>query len=269
MRAVLTTLAALAGVWLVLVLAAWGLQRQLIYLPSATTPATPDHVEEVPLVTEDGLELTSWFLAADGEPVSTVVVLPGNAGDRALRLPLAEGLQARGHAVLLVDYRGYGGNPGSPSEDGLERDARAAHAAVIARDDVDEDRLVYLGESIGTGVAASLTAAHPPAALALRSPFPELADVGRAHYPFLPVDTLLRDRFEQLEQLAGYEGPLLVVAGGQDSIVPTALSVEVAEATGAEYVELDGVDHNDRELLDGARYLDAVDEHVRRHLGVP
>jgi uncharacterized protein len=267
MRAVLTVLAALAGVWLVLVLAAWGLQRQLIYLPTGADPVPPGHVEEVTLPTADGLELTAWHVTPEEEPVATVLVLPGNAGDRSLRLPLAEGLVARGHAVLLVDYRGYGGNPGSPDEAGLRMDALAARDHLLGREDVDADRLVYLGESLGSGVAAALAGEHPPAALVLRSPFGELADVGRAHYPILPVRTLLWDRFETREHLADHDGPVLVVAGGQDAIVPTELSAEVARAVDAEYRELEGVDHNDRELLDGEGYLDAVDEFVRAQLG--
>lgn len=269
MRAVLTTVAVVAGVWLALVLAAWGLQRQLIYLPATQEPAppTPAAVEEVTLTTDDGLELSAWYLAPDTAPVSTIMVLPGNAGDRSLRLPLAEGLVAREHAVLLVDYRGYGGNPGSPDEAGLRRDALAARDHLRRRRDVDADRLVYLGESLGSGVAAALAAERPVAAMVLRSPFGELAEVGRAHYPFLPVRTLLWDRFETREHLADYDGPLLVVAGGDDQIVPTELSVEVARATGAEYLELEGVGHNDRELLDGAAYLDAVDGFVRAALG--
>ena len=269
MRAVLTTVVVLAGIWLVLVLAAWGLQRQLIYLPTGTDPVPPGHVEEVTLSTGDGLELAAWYVTPEGQPRSTVMVLPGNAGDRSLRLPLADGLVARGHAVLLVDYRGYGGNPGSPDEAGLGRDALAAREHLLGRGDADPGRLVYLGESLGSGVAAALAAEHPPAALVLRSPFGELADVGRAHYPILPVRTLLWDRFETSEHLADHEGPVLVIAGGEDSIVPTELSVEVARAVDAEYRELEGVDHNDRELLDGEDYLDAVDEFVRAQLGPP
>ena len=269
MRAVLTTVAVLAGVWLVLVLAAWGLQRQLIYLPSGADPVPPAHVEEVTLPTDDGLELTAWYVTPEAQPVAIVLVLPGNAGDRSLRLPLADGLVARGHAVLLVDYRGYGGNPGSPDEAGLRLDSQAARDHLVGRGDVDADRLVYLGESLGSGVAAALAAEHPPAALVLRSPFGELADVGRAHYPILPVRTLLWDRFETREHLADHDGPVLVVAGGQDAIVPTELSVEVARAVDADYRELEGVDHNDRELLDGEAYLDAVDEFVRAQLRQP
>lgn len=272
MRAVATTLMVVVGIWVVLVLAAWGLQRQLIYLPTAGTPSPPPahlEVEELTVPTADGLDLAAWYLEPDDDPpVATVLALPGNAGDRSLRLPLARGLMARGHAVLLLDYRGYGGNPGRPSEPGLAQDARAAREQLLAQD-LDADRLVYLGESVGSGVAAGLAREHPPAALVLRSPFPELAEVARVHYPFLPVRTLLRDRFEVLDDLADYAGPLLVVAGGQDTIVPTRLSRRVAEETDATYVELDGADHNDRALLDGDDYLDAVDDFLRTTLGRP
>ena len=80
------------------------------------------------------------------------------------------------------DYRGFGGNPGSPTEAGLKHDARAARAYVISRPDVDPQRIVYFGESLGTAVAADLAVDHPPAALILRSPFTSLTDVGRHHY---------------------------------------------------------------------------------------
>jgi uncharacterized protein len=253
------------AVWVVVVVLAAMVQRQLIYLPDRSRPSPPAGVETVTLTTADGLDLVAWFVpAADpAAAASTVLVAPGNAGNRALRLPLAAGLAARGHAVLLLEYRGYGGNPGRPSEDGLLADARAARQHLDARDDVDPARIVYLGESLGTGVVSALAVEAPPAALVLRSPFPELADVGQAAYPFLPVRWLLRDRYPVSEHLAAYDGPVLVVAGDADTIVPTALSRTVAEAAGAELTLLAGVDHNDRALLDGADYLDAVDAFVR------
>lgn len=256
----------LAGAWLIVVVLAFLFQRQLIYLPDRTDPRPPHDVEEVVLTTADGLELTAWLLAPEGGAggaVSTILLAPGNAGNRAARVPTARGLVDRGHAVLLLDYRGYGGNPGSASQAGLIADARAARAHLDARAEVDADRIVYLGESIGTAVVAALAHDRPPAALVLRSPFPALADVGRSAYPFLPIGTLLRDRYPTLAYLDGVEVPTLVVAGGSDRIVPTRLSVAVAEATGARLVEIPGVGHNDAELFVGAGFLDAVDQHVR------
>jgi uncharacterized protein len=256
---------AVVAAWVVVVVLAALFQRQLVYLPDRSRPSPPAHVEAVVLRTADGLDLEAWYVppAVNAASDATVLVAPGNAGNRALRLPLADGLAARGHAVLLLEYRGFGGNPGRPSEAGLLADARAARAHLDGRDDVVPGGVVYLGESLGTGVVAALAAERPPAAVVLRSPFPELADVGQAAYPFLPVRWLLRERYPVTDHLAEYAGPVLVVAGDADTIVPTALSRRVAAAVDAELTGVSGADHNDRALLDGDTYLDAVDAFVR------
>jgi uncharacterized protein len=265
---VLTIVGTIAAVWLLLVILAALFQRQLIYLPMAgdAVPPVGVAIEPVSFTTHDGLEHEAWFLPTEEEPVSTVVVAPGNAGNRQMRVPMAAGLVERGHAVLLLDYRGYGGNPGSPNEDDLVADAGVAVETVAAMDGVDADRIVYLGESLGTGVLTGVAVERPPAAMVLRSPYPELADVGRSAYPFLPVRTLLRDRYPVTDHLDVYDGPVLVVAGGSDRIVPTRLSRQVAEEAGAELVEIEGAGHNDPALFTGQRFLDEVDAFLRRHL---
>jgi uncharacterized protein len=123
---------------------------------------------------------------------------------------LARALAGAGLAVLLFDYRGYGGNPGRPSEQGLARDVRAAHRFLIDEAEVAPTRLLYFGESLGAAVVSELASEHPPAGLVLRSPFVDLASVGRVHYPFLPVRTLLRDRYPLADQLAGVKVPTTV-----------------------------------------------------------
>jgi uncharacterized protein len=265
---VLTIVGTIVAVWLLLVILAALFQRQLIYLPMGDEPTPPPDVaiEPVTFTTHDGLAHEAWFLPTEEEPVSTVVVAPGNAGNRFMRVPMAEGLVERGHAVLLLDYRSYGGNPGSPNEDDLVADAIVAVESVSERDDVDPERIVYLGESLGSGVLTGVSVERPPAAMVLRSPFPELADVGRSAYPFLPVRTLLRDRYPVTDHLDVYDGPVLVVAGGSDRIVPTRLSRQVAEDAGAQLVEIEGAGHNDPALFTGPRFLDEVDAFLREHL---
>ncbi|WP_435771427.1 alpha/beta hydrolase [Nocardioides sp. SYSU DS0651] len=230
----------------------WAFQRQLIYYPDATSvpPAADviDGARDVTLHTADGLELGAWFVpAASGEDTGTAVLLaPGNGGNRASRAGLAEQLSRRGLAVLLMDYRGYGGNPGRPSEAGLAADA---DAAVAALDELGYplDRTIYLGESLGTGVVAALQERHPPAGIVLRSPFTELAAVGAHHYPWLPVRLLLRDRFPVVEHLRGSDVPLVVIYGDRDTVVPTRLSARVADEVRSlvERVVVEGADHND------------------------
>ena len=230
----------------------WTLQRQLIYLPDpAPVPAAADVIagaRDVTLHTADGLELGAWFVPAAG-PVDVemaVLVAPGNGGNRAGRAELAEALSRRGLGVLLMDYRGYGGNPGSPSEDGLAADADAA-LEVLEELGYPPQRTLYFGESLGAAVVAALQTRQPPAGMVLRSPFTELADVGAHHYPWLPVRALLRDRFPVVDNLAASDVPVTVIYGDRDSVVPSMLSARVADRAPslAERVVLADADHND------------------------
>jgi pimeloyl-ACP methyl ester carboxylesterase len=192
-----------------------------------------------------------------GRPGPAVLVCNGNGGNRSLRAALADALSRMGLHVLLFDYRGYGGNPGDPTEEGLAADARAAQAYLAGRAEVDADRLVYFGESLGAAVALRLAVERPPAALVLRSPFASLAEVGRRHYPLVPVSLLLRDRYESAALAGRLAAPLLVVAGGRDGIVPASHSRRLFAVAPQpkRLVVLEGADHNDHELLAGARLL--------------
>jgi fermentation-respiration switch protein FrsA (DUF1100 family) len=260
----------IAAGYVVLIVAAllafiWTTQRRFIYFPTGDVPTTGEiglvGVEPATFDTSDGLALSGWFFEASGpSPRVTVLVFNGNAGNRAYRCPLAAALQRHGLQVLLVDYRGYGGNPGAPSENGLAVDGRAARAYLAARPDVDPSRFVYFGESLGTAVAVDLAVEHPPAALVLRSPFTSMVDVGQHHYPFLPVGLLLRDRFAAIDLIQLIRVPLLVIAGGRDRIVPIENSRRLYDAAVAPktFLELPGADHNDYELLAGDEMIRAI-----------
>jgi fermentation-respiration switch protein FrsA (DUF1100 family) len=126
--------------------------------------------------------------------------------------------------------------------------------------------MVYLGESLGAAVALRLALEHPPAGLVLRSPFTSLVEVGRLHYPFLPVRALLADRYESIERVGRLRAPLLVLAGGRDRIVPPAQSrrLYAAAPQPKRFVLLDDADHNDLELLAGRRLLGEVLAFVRQ-----
>lgn len=266
---------AVVGVVVAVGLVAWLGQRSLIYFPGEAVPAAASvglpSAEPLTVTTADGLELQAWYVPAAGETIGAVLMLHGNAGTRADRAPLAAALRERGLATLLLDYRGFGGNPGSPSQAGLLADARAGAAALRRRSGLDASRTVYFGESLGTAVAAGLAAEQPPAAIVLRSPFPSLAEVGKLHYPWLPVDLLLRDEFPTVEWLAGYDGPVLVIAGDRDQIVPADLSQRVVEAVGddASMWTVGGVGHNDPALLNGPALLDRVTMFLRDRAQLP
>lgn len=261
---VLTVLLVLAVVAALLLVLAYSFQRRLVYFPDPSPAGAAASVlpggQDVVLTTADGLELDAWFVpAAPGTDTGYAVLLaPGNGGHRGGRAPLATDLAERGLAVLLLDYRGYGGNPGVPTEDGLAADADAAVQA-LASLGYPLDRIVFFGESLGTGVVAGLATRHQPAGVVLRSPFTELADVGASHYPFLPVRSLLRDRFEVLGPLASTEVPVTVIQGEVDRVVPAELSEQVAQGMPRlhEHLVLPGVGHNDAVMF-GPVVADAV-----------
>ena len=249
---------------LVLVLV-WGLQRRLVYFPSGSVDSPAGvglpAAREVVLESSDELKLRGWFIpAAAASRRMAVLVANGNAGNRSGRAPLARALSERGLAVLLFDYRGYGGNPGRPSERGLARDVRAAYRFLVDEAGVPSDRLLYYGESLGAAVVVELATEHRPAGLVLRSPFVDLASVGQVHYPYLPVKLLLKDRFPLADRLAAVHAPVTVVYGTGDTIVPAEQSRAVAAAAPnlSQLVAVEGADHNDPALLDGDPLINAV-----------
>lgn len=236
----------------------WLGQRRLIYYPlDQPVPPAPMVLRgatDVELVTSDGLRLGGWFIAPAAPSSAAVLVFNGNAGDRSGRAPLAQALSRAGLAVLLFDYRGYGGNPGRPTEEGLLQDARAAISYLEARPDVRSGHLVYFGESLGAAVAVAAAAEREPAALILRSPFTNLADVGRFHYPYLPVGWMLADRYPSIDQITRLSCPLLVLAGERDRVVPQEQSRRLFEASSARakrFVSIATADHDTPALVAG------------------
>lgn len=249
---------------LVLLLAAlWLVQRRLIYFPDRTDLPPAGQVipgaRDVALETSDGLRLGAWLVPpppGQTDRRTGVLVAPGNAGNRLDRVPLATALAREGLTVLLVDYRGYGGNPGGPSEGGLLRDVRAAQEYLTEQ----TDHIIYFGESLGAAVVTALAVDRKPAGLVLRSPFTDLPAVGRKHYPMLPVGLLARDRYPVADLIGRVKAPTVVVYGTADSIVPPAQSREVAERAAGPLtlVAVAGADHNDAALLDGDQIVAAV-----------
>jgi fermentation-respiration switch protein FrsA (DUF1100 family) len=213
--------AALVGYALV-VAVLYLVQRRLLYFPDTRRPAlgdlAPIGVREVTLRTEDGLSLLSWYLPSpDHAPV--IVYFHGNGGYIGHRRERLQQFAAAGFGVLMAEYRGYGGNPGSPSETGLMADARAALALLDAQRIAPDRRVVY-GESLGCGVAVQLAADHPIAALILESPYTSIADVAQYHYPFVPVRWLLHDRFDALSRIGAITAPSLFLQADRDPVIP-------------------------------------------------
>lgn len=243
------------GLWLIgiayLALAAWMFfaQRSLMYFPDRSVPdpaaaGFPD-MTVVSYTTEDGLDLSAWYKEAPaGKP--TVVYFHGNAGNLHNHSWVARPLIGAGYGVLLVEYRGYGGNPGAPTEDGLYADGRAA-LAFLDQKGVGMDGIVLFGQSLGTGVAVKLAAETAPKALILQSPYTSIADVGQRAYWYMPVKLLAKDRFDSKSRIGGVTAPLYVVYAEEDEIVPPDITLALFDAAGEpKTIEaVPGARHND------------------------
>lgn len=215
-------IAALILVYMLLVTGLYVGQRALLYVPDRGRPSlgalTERGVRDVTLTTADGLSLLSWYRPPpDGAPV--LVYFHGNGGHLAYRSNRMERFSQAGLGVLMPEYRGYGGNPGTPTETGLYADAAAALEFLFAQG-ISANRLVIYGESLGSAVAVHAAATHKVAALILEAPFTRLADAAFYHYPFVPVSLLLLDRFDSLSAIPAVKAPILILHGERDRVVP-------------------------------------------------
>ncbi len=242
-------------------------QRQLLYFPDRSRPQlgllAQLGVREVSLTTSDGLALLSWYLPPrEGRPV--IVHFHGNGGNIGYRADRMERFGREGYGVLLVEYRGYAGNPGAPTETGLFDDARAA-GDFLQREGIAAARLVLYGESLGSGVAVHLAATQQIAGLILESPFTSVAALAQYHYPYIPAAFLIWDRFDSLARIGEVKAPVLILHGGRDRIVPDQFS-QALLAAAPEPKESWFVADAGHEDLAGFGALDQVIAFIERQL---
>ena len=252
----------------------WVFQRRLLYFPMGSLPPVArllPGAQEVEFATEDGLTLGAWLVPPSTEPNgAAVLIFNGNGGNRSMRAPIAAAFAAQGYTALLFDYRGYGGNPGRPTEQGLIADGIAARRYLDSRPEVDPQRVVYYGESLGAAVSIDVAVQRPPVALILRSPFVSMVDLAGLHYPLLPTGWLLRDRYLSAEQVARIDCPLLAIAGEADRIVPYGQSRALFDAARMQvkrFVSVPRADHNDHELI-GPEVMRQTMMFLRKETGV-
>jgi fermentation-respiration switch protein FrsA (DUF1100 family) len=220
------------GVYVGICVLMLSLYRHLLFHPDTRDVALAvQNVKgaEVELLrTSDGETLKTWWVPPASTRSATYLYLHGNAATLAVRAERLTFLTAQGAGVLAVSWRGYGGSTGSPSEDGLRRDAEAAYAWLTAR--VAARRVIVFGESLGTALAVDIVAEHESAALVLDSAFTSIVDVAHAQYPWLPVDILPRDRFDSLALASQVEVPVREIHCADDPVVPNALGHELFDA---------------------------------------
>ena len=224
-------------------------QRKLLYFPDTARIAPSSlglQADEVLLDTADGEKLVAWHVAPR-EGRSFVIYFQGNGGGLNLRAHRFVALANDGFGVLAINYRGYGGSTGTPSEAGLLRDADADYAFAVER--YGKDRIIVWGESLGTGVAVGLTSERPVARVILESPFTSIVDVAASIYWFLPVRLLLKDTFHSDARIGRVSAPVLVIHGERDSTISIAFAERLyAMIKGPKsFLRLPEADHNDHD----------------------
>ena len=199
------------------------LQSRLIYFPSRQYLATPKDVglvfEDCTLTTSDGLSIAAWYVPRV-EANGSIIFCHGNAGNMADRLHDVTLMHRMGYNVLIFDYRGYGGSEGKPTEQGTYHDAQAAWRHLVETLGESPARVILFGRSLGGAVAINLAKRHEPGALVVESTFTSLVDVGKLHYPLLPVRLLLRYRYESIDKVSSITCPKLFIHSTDDQLVP-------------------------------------------------
>lgn len=250
---------------------AFAFQDQLLFQPSSRLLATPDKAgmdyETVRLKTEDDETLHGWWIPAADVSRGTLLFFHGNAGNISGRLESVQQFHRLGLNVLIVDYRGYGQSTGSPSEEGIYRDAEACWRYLTETKGLAAQEIIVFGRSMGGGVATWLAVRKQPGAVILESVFTNVPDIGAHHYPFLPVRALSTNQFDNESRVSQIEAPKLIIHSRGDRVVPFELGRDVYEAAAEpkQFLEIQG-GHNDGFMVSAEPYLRTIDDFLEEHL---
>ena len=245
-------------------------QAAMTFYPERALDATPARwgmaYEDVFLSAQDGVKLHGWYIPRQGSK-RVLLFMHGNAGNISHRGESIALFHRLGLNVLIFDYRGYGRSEGSPSEQGLYRDAAAAWRYLTETRGFDAREIVLFGRSLGGAVAAQLAAVQQPGALILESTLSSARDFARSAFPLLSRLVVVRYEFDTLASLARVRCPVLVLHSPEDEIMPFALGEKVYAAAGEpkRLVKLQG-DHNGGFLLSQPGYERELDDFIMRYL---
>jgi fermentation-respiration switch protein FrsA (DUF1100 family) len=250
------------------------MQPRLIYYPDTPTrelTANPAQIgldyETVTLQTDDGVRLSGWFIPHPAAR-ATLLFFHGNAGNISQRLESIRLFHELELAVFIIDYRGYGQSEGKPTEDGTYRDAAAAWRYLVGERHIAPHEIVIFGRSLGAAIAAELASHAQPGALIIESAFTSVPNMAARVYPFLPVRSLSRYRYDTQQSLQAITCPLLVIHSREDDLIPHAegeqLFTHAREPK--RFLELHG-GHSDGFLVSRENYVQGIDAFLERYVG--
>lgn len=243
-------LISIVSVYAIVVLLVYLGQRYLQYAPNRSYPGKPadygvQEMEEMRVTAEDEQENLAWYVPPKSPNGKIIIYYHGNAGHIADRAYKIRHFLDAGYGAYLCEYRGYGGNKGDLSEQGIYRDARSA-LNFLRTQGYGPDQWIIYGESIGSGPAVQMALETQPKGLILEGAFSSAIDVAGGKYPWLPTKYLLKDKYDSIKKLPSIHSSLLMLHGDIDPVIPYALGQKLFEKGNApkEFVTVKGGQHS-------------------------
>ena len=225
------TISSIIIVYFLIILFVYFYQRNLLYHPSENNSLNDKisfNYKEIFIETDENIELKSWFIEKDLKKFKTILLFHGNAGNLFNRVYKLNELNKLNLNILIISWRGFSGNKGKPTEKNLYHDAEEA-VKWLNNLGVNNENIILYGESLGTGVATELGKRNIFGGIILESPFTSIAKTAKIYYPYLPINSVLKDRYDSIEKIQSITVPILIIHGKKDNIVPQRMSLDLFE----------------------------------------
>lgn len=241
-------------------------QRNLLYHPTENN-YLDDKIEfnheEVSIETDKNIKLKSWLIIKDLKKYKTLIFFHGNAGNLFNRVHKLNELNKLDINILIISWRGFSGNPGKPTEKNLYHDAKMS-IKWLNNLGINNDKIILYGESLGTGVAIELGQKDNFNGIILESPFTSVAKAAKIYYPYLPVNLLLKDRYDSINKINKITNPVLIMHGMKDDIVPHEMGVELFQK--ANQPKYSYFPENDNHMMDfNEQLLDIIRTFINKN----
>ncbi len=246
------------------------IENRSIFHPDKNVYSTPDdrglEYDDVTFHTEDGLKLNGWFIPGKTRPQAvdnlfTLLWFHGNAGNISHRLENIKMLYDRVPInIFIFGYRQYGKSEGKISEQGTYIDAKAAFEYLHSRKDINHEKIIFFGRSLGSAVAVDLAVEERCCALILETPFTSMKDLAKALYPFLPLGYIIQTKYDSITKIKDVKVPVLILHGDKDELVPIEQGRKLYEAANEpkEFYTIPGATHNDTYFVGGEEYFNTI-----------
>jgi len=225
------TVSSVVLAYFIIILFVYFYQRNLLYHPSENNYLNDKitfSYEEIFIETDKNIKLKSWFIKKDLNKFKTILIFHGNAGNLFNRVYKLNELNKLDINILLISWRGFSGNKGKPTEKNLYHDAEEAVKWLNNRGAISKNIILY-GESLGTGAATELGTSNEFGGIILESPFTSIANAAKIYYPYLPVNIILKDRYDSIGKIKNITTPILIMHGKKDNIIPQKMGLELYE----------------------------------------